>query len=68
MPERAQEARDRPVRRCVMDPAANLKDLRVGMLHPGITISTTLENYNLFRKLRMLTFDGIANGAPIDAQ
>jgi hypothetical protein len=42
-------ARDRPVRRCVMDPAANLKDLRVGMLHPGITISTTLENYNLFR-------------------
>ena len=41
-----------------MDPAANLKDLRVGMLHPGITVSTTPENYNLFRKLQMLTIDG----------
>jgi ABC-type branched-subunit amino acid transport system substrate-binding protein len=58
-------------RKCVMDRATNLKDLRVGMLRPGITVGTTPENYNLFKKLQMLTFDGkhlVPTGAPIDAQ
>ena len=58
-------------RKCVMDRAANLRDVRVAMLRPGITVGTTPENYNLFKKLQMLTFDGkhlIPTGAPISAE
>jgi ABC-type branched-subunit amino acid transport system substrate-binding protein len=58
-------------RKCVMDRAASLKDVRVAMLRPGITVGTTPENYNLFKKLQMLTFDGthlIPTGAPIAAE
>jgi ABC-type branched-subunit amino acid transport system substrate-binding protein len=58
-------------RKCVMDRAANLKDVRVAMLRPGITVGTTPENYNLFKKLQMLTFDGkhlVPTGPPIAAE
>jgi branched-chain amino acid transport system substrate-binding protein len=58
-------------RKCVMDRAASLKDQRVAMLRPGITIGTTPENYNLFKKLQMLTFDGkhlVPTGPPIAAE
>jgi ABC-type branched-subunit amino acid transport system substrate-binding protein len=58
-------------RQCVMDKAANLHDLKVPMLRPGITVGTTHANYNLFKKLQMLTFDGkhlVPTGAPIAAE
>jgi hypothetical protein len=38
------------------------------MLRHGITASSTPDNYNLFRKLQILTFDGktmLASGPPI---
>ena len=58
-------------RKCVMDRATTLKDLKVPMLRPGITVGTTPENYNLYKKLQMLTFDGqrlIPTGDPIAAE
>ncbi|MFI5002695.1 MAG: ABC transporter substrate-binding protein, partial [Reyranellales bacterium] len=58
-------------RKCVMAQAASLKDVRVAMLRPGITVGTAAENYNLFKKLQMLTFDGkhlIPTGPPIAAE
>lgn len=58
-------------RKCVMDQAAHLKDVRVAMLRPGVTVGTTPDNYNLFKKLQMLTFDGqrmVPTGAPIAAE
>jgi len=58
-------------RQCVMDKAATLTDLKVPMLRPGITVGTTPTNYNLFKKLQMLTFDGkrlIPTGGPIAAE
>ena len=58
-------------RKCVMDRAASLKDVRVAMLRPGIAVGTTPDNYNLFKKLQMLTFDGkhlIPTGPPIAAE
>jgi ABC-type branched-subunit amino acid transport system substrate-binding protein len=58
-------------RRCVMDKAASLIDLKVPMLRPGITVGTSPDSYNLFKKLQMLTFDGrhlIPTGAPIAAE
>jgi len=58
-------------RKNVMTQAASLKDVKVAMLRPGITVGTTPENYNLFKKLQMLTFDGkhlVPTGAPIIAE
>ena len=58
-------------RKCVMAQAASLKDVRVAMLRPGIAAGTTPENYNLFNKLQMLTFDGkhlVPTGPPIAAE
>ena len=55
-------------RKNVMAQAANIKDAKIAMLRPGITASTTPDNYNLFRKLQMLTFDGknlLTSGPPI---
>ena len=55
-------------RKNVMTQAANIKDARIAMLRPGITASTAPDNYNLFRKLQMLTFDGrnlMTSGPPI---
>jgi len=58
-------------RQCVMDKAANLRDLKVPMLRPGITVGTSPDNYNLFKRLQTLTFDGkhlIPTGEPIRAE
>lgn len=58
-------------RQCVMDKAAHLNGLKVPMLRPGIAVGTTPDNYNLFKSLQMLTFDGkhlIPTGAPIAAE
>jgi branched-chain amino acid transport system substrate-binding protein len=58
-------------RKCVMQQATTLKDLKVPMLRPGITVGTTPQNYHLFKKLQMLTFDGrrlIPTGVPIAAE
>jgi branched-chain amino acid transport system substrate-binding protein len=58
-------------RKCVMAQAASLKDVKVAMLRPGIAAGTTPENYNLFNKLQMLTFDGqhlVPAGPPIAAE
>ena len=55
-------------RRNVMAQAANLSNVQVAMLRSGITASTMPDNYNLFRKLQMLTFDGkhlVPSGPPI---
>jgi ABC-type branched-subunit amino acid transport system substrate-binding protein len=55
-------------RKNVMAQAANIKNARIAMLRPGITASTAPDNYNLFRKLQMLTFDGknlMTSGPPI---
>ena len=54
-----------------MAQATNLKDLQVSMLRPGITVGTTPDNYNLYKKLQMLTFDGkhlVPTGPPIAAE
>jgi len=58
-------------RKNVMMYATNLKGLRVAMLRPGITVGTSPDNYNLFKTLQMLTFDGthlIPAGPPIAAE
>ena len=58
-------------RKNAMTHAASLPQMKVAMLRPGITISTTPTNYNLFKKLQMLTFDGknlVPSGAPIAAE
>jgi branched-chain amino acid transport system substrate-binding protein len=55
-------------RKNVMAQAANIKNSKIAMLRPGITASTAPDNYNLFRKLQMLTFDGknlLTSGPPI---
>ena len=54
-----------------MAQATSLKDVRVAMLRPGIAAGTTPDNYNLFNKLQMLTFDGkhlVPTGPPIAAE
>ena len=45
-------------RKCVMDKATNLSDLEVTMPRPGTTVRTTLDNYNLDKKLQMQPFNG----------
>ena len=55
-------------RRNVMAQATRLSDIKVAMLRPGITVGTSADNYNLFRKLQILAFDGsrlVAAGEPI---
>ncbi len=39
---------------------STLKDFRAPMLLPGITMNMSPDNYNLFRKIQMLRFDGKA--------
>ncbi len=42
----------------VMKQAASFHDLRVAMLQPGITVNTSPDDYNMFKTLQMLMFDG----------
>jgi branched-chain amino acid transport system substrate-binding protein len=45
-------------RKNVMWQAAHLHDVTVPMLWPGVTVSSSPANYNLFKHLQLLEFDG----------
>ena len=42
----------------VMKQAANIKDLELPMLLPGIRINTSPTNYSPIRQMQLATFDG----------
>jgi branched-chain amino acid transport system substrate-binding protein len=42
----------------IMRQAANLKDLELPMLLPGIKVNTTPTNYNPIRQMQLATFNG----------
>ena len=46
------------IRECLMKQAANMHDLRLPMLLPGITISTNGDNFAPIRQMRLKKFDG----------
>jgi branched-chain amino acid transport system substrate-binding protein len=48
----------------ILRQAANLKDFRVPLLYPGITVNTSPTNYSPIRQLQLATFTG-ANWEPI---
>lgn len=43
-----------------MKQAANLKDLKLGMLLPGITINTNANDFFPIEQLQLMQFDGEA--------
>jgi branched-chain amino acid transport system substrate-binding protein len=45
-------------RKNVMWQAAHLNDVAVPMLWPGVTVSSSPTNYNLFKHLQLIQFDG----------
>ena len=52
----------------VMKQAASFHQFRVAMMQPGITVNTSPDDYNMFRKLQLLVFKGthlVPLGAPI---
>lgn len=52
----------------VMKQAAGFHQFRATMLHPGITVDTGPDDYNMFKRLQLMTFDGqylTSVGAPI---
>ena len=52
----------------VMKQAASFHQFRVAMMQPGITVNTSPDDYNMFRKLQLLVFNGthlVPLGAPI---
>lgn len=49
---------DELTRENVMTHAAHLDRVSVGMLWPGITVSSSPEDYNLFNELQLIRFDG----------
>jgi branched-chain amino acid transport system substrate-binding protein len=42
----------------VMKQAANFQQFKAAMLQPGITVNTSPDDYNMFRKLQPMVFDG----------
>ena len=42
----------------VMKQAANFHEFKAGMIQPGITVTTSSDDYNMFKKLQLLVFDG----------
>ena len=48
----------RPSRENVMKQAANLKDLELPMLLPGMKINTSPTNFSPIRQMQLATFDG----------
>jgi len=42
----------------VMKQAASFHDFKAAMLQPGITANTSPDDYNMFKKLQLLVFDG----------
>jgi branched-chain amino acid transport system substrate-binding protein len=49
---------DELTRENVMKQAATFNDLRVDMLRPGIGVSTSPDDYNLFKRFQLVRFDG----------
>jgi branched-chain amino acid transport system substrate-binding protein len=49
---------DELTRENIMKQAANLKDLRVGMLLPGITINTSQNDFAPLKQMQMMRFSG----------
>lgn len=52
----------------VMKQAASFHEFKAGMIQPGITVNTSPDDYNMFKKLQLLVFDGqhlSPVGAPI---
>jgi branched-chain amino acid transport system substrate-binding protein len=45
-------------RQSIMRQALNLKDLRLPMLLPGVTINTAPDNYNPIRRMQIQRFNG----------
>ncbi|MDO9285358.1 MAG: ABC transporter substrate-binding protein [Aquabacterium sp.] len=52
----------------ILKQMTQLKDYAAPMLLPGITMSMSTDNYNLFRKIQIMRFDGkrwVAQGKPV---
>jgi len=52
----------------ILKAALTLKDFAAPMLLPGITMSMAADNYNLFRKIQLMRFDGkrwVPQGKPV---
>jgi branched-chain amino acid transport system substrate-binding protein len=49
---------DELTRENIMKHAAAFNDLRVDMLRPGISVSTSPDDYNLFKRFQLVRFDG----------
>jgi branched-chain amino acid transport system substrate-binding protein len=52
----------------VMKQAASFHEFKAAMLQPGITVNTSGDDYNMFRKLQLMVFDGknlVPLGTPI---
>jgi len=52
----------------VMRQAASFHEFKAAMIQPGITVNTSPDDYNMFKKLQLLVFDGqhlSPVGAPI---
>lgn len=55
----------------VMKQAARFHDLHVGMLRPGIGVSTSPQDYSMFKRFQLVRFDGksmIPLGDPINSE
>ena len=60
-----------PTRENVMKQASGFHDLHVGMLRPGIGVSTSPQDYSMFKRFQLVRFDGkalIPLGDPIDSE
>jgi ABC-type branched-subunit amino acid transport system substrate-binding protein len=53
-----QRCGDELTRENVMRQAADLHDLHVDMLRPGMRVSTSPDDYNLFNRFQLVRFDG----------
>lgn len=52
----------------ILKAALTLKDFAAPMLLPGITITMSADNYNIFRKIQLMRFDGkrwVPQGKPV---
>lgn len=49
---------DNLTRKNIMDQAANIKDLKLGMLLPGISLNTSATNFSPVNQMQMMRFDG----------
>jgi hypothetical protein len=52
----------------ILKAALTLKDFAAPMLLPGITMTMSADNYNIFRKIQLMRFDGkrwVPQGKPV---